>query len=102
MADVSRATAGTSAREAFASRDYFYVGGRYVEDGTGNHVFAGQMYVEHLLPLKVTQSYPIVFIHGGGQTGSVSPGLIYHQFSDRYRLPRIEALMVTCFIELVE
>ncbi len=31
---------------------------------------SGQMYVEHAAPLTVTHSYPIVMIHGTGQTGT--------------------------------
>lgn len=56
--------------EAFAARSYFYVGGNYVEQGSG-HVFSNQMYVERLVPLKPTQTWPLVFIHGQGQTGTV-------------------------------
>ncbi|KAH6672398.1 Alpha/Beta hydrolase protein [Halenospora varia] len=55
--------------EAFAARSYFYVGGNYVEQGSG-HVFSNQMYVERLVPLKPTQTWPLVFIHGQGQTGT--------------------------------
>ncbi|EFQ34508.1 hypothetical protein CGRA01v4_13876 [Colletotrichum graminicola] len=52
-------------------RSYFYVGGGYVDDGSGGHIFRDQMYVEKLLPvLGVTQSTPIVLIHGQAQTGS--------------------------------
>ncbi|KAK2049399.1 alpha/beta-hydrolase [Colletotrichum somersetense] len=52
-------------------RSYFYVGGGYVEDGSGGHIFRDQMYVEKLLPVfGVSQSTPIVLIHGQAQTGS--------------------------------
>ena len=34
---------------------------------------AGQIYVEKLEPLHVRHEYPLVFIHGNGQTGTVSP-----------------------------
>jgi hypothetical protein len=57
--------------EAFAAREYFYVGGSYVNTSTG-HIFANQMYVEKLIPKKTTQTYPLVFIHGQAQTGTVS------------------------------
>lgn len=54
-------------------RSYFYVGGQYVDDGNGGHVFRDQMYVEHLMPVGgATQDAPIVLIHGQAQTGSVS------------------------------
>lgn len=57
--------------EAFAAREYFMIGGNYVNTTTG-HLFANQMYVEKLIPKKSTQPYPLVFIHGQAQTGSVS------------------------------
>lgn len=54
-------------------RSYFYVGGGYVDDGSGGHIFRDQMYVEKLLPtFGVTQETPIVLIHGQAQTGTVS------------------------------
>ncbi|KAK2022320.1 alpha/beta-hydrolase [Colletotrichum zoysiae] len=57
--------------EAPYVRSYFYVGGGYVEDGSGGHIFRDQMYVEKLLPaFGVSQSTPIVLIHGQAQTGS--------------------------------
>ncbi|KUJ06397.1 alpha/beta-hydrolase [Mollisia scopiformis] len=56
-------------KEASHHRSYFYVGGEYVKAG-GGHVMENQMYVERLLPADVTKPYPIVFIHGGAQTGT--------------------------------
>lgn len=54
-------------------RSYFYVGGGYVDDGAGGHVFRDQMYVERLRPADgVTQKTPLVLIHGQAQTGTVS------------------------------
>lgn len=54
------------------SRKYFYVGGRYADDGKGEHVFKDQMYVEQLTPIGISiRSHPIVFIHGQAQTGTV-------------------------------
>lgn len=58
-------------KEAFHQRSYFYVGGEYVKTAGGQHVFENQMYVERLLPADVTKPYPIIFIHGGAQTGTV-------------------------------
>ncbi len=46
----------------------FYVGGQYVEEN-GQKLMDGQMYVEAWAPEKVTRKYPVVFIHGLGQTG---------------------------------
>lgn len=59
--------------ESQSHRSYFYVGGRYVDDdnGDGQHVMTGQMYVEQLLPVGgVKHPWPLVFIHGAGQTGT--------------------------------
>lgn len=67
-------------------RSYFYVGGGYVDDGAGGHVFRDQMYVERLRPADgVTQKTPLVLIHGQAQTGTVSTsvhgGLIPRAYS---------------------
>ena len=59
-----------SSTEVPASRTYFYIGGNYVTTSTGT-LFENQMYVEELLPLKPSQPYPLVFIHGQAQTGTV-------------------------------
>ncbi|KAG4438568.1 hypothetical protein IFR05_005943 [Cadophora sp. M221] len=51
-------------------RSYFFIGGEYVNNSSGN-ILAGQMYVEKLTPVSGrTKPYPIVFIHGGAQTGT--------------------------------
>jgi pimeloyl-ACP methyl ester carboxylesterase len=47
----------------------FYVGGQYVSDG-GKELMAGQMYVQGWAPAKVRHKYPIVLIHGLGQTAT--------------------------------
>lgn len=60
------------ANEAYASRDYFYVGGEYVTSTTNDTLFVNQVYVEHLVPSRIEQPYPIVFIHGQSMTGTVS------------------------------
>lgn len=57
--------------EAFASRDYFYIGGEYITTSVNNTLFVNQMYVEHIIPSQIEQKYPIVFIHGQGMTGTV-------------------------------
>lgn len=62
--------------EAPSHRSYFHVGGHYRNTGAGEsqHVMTGQMYVEKLIPVDgVKHPLPLVFIHGAGQTGSVSP-----------------------------
>ena len=51
--------------DAAASTGYFYVGGRYVGE-----VMQGAMYVEVLRPKHLAHRYPLVLIHGAGQTGT--------------------------------
>lgn len=48
---------------------HFFSGGEYVGTGGGRHM-SGQMYVEYRIPARVTKPFPIVMIHGGGQTGT--------------------------------
>lgn len=73
IASAITAAASSSRSEVPAQRSYLYVGGKYINDGTGQHVFADQMYVEKLTPAEgATKPYPIVFIHGQAQTGTVS------------------------------
>ena len=56
-------------------RDYFYVGGGYADNGKGEHIFKGQMYVEHLTPVGGSRrQHPLLFIHGQAQTGTVGDG----------------------------
>ncbi len=52
-----------------ASQGYLFAGGKYV-DGPSGKVMAGQAYVEYQTPKNRTHPYPIVMIHGGGQSGS--------------------------------
>ncbi|KAF5587821.1 fusarubin cluster-esterase [Fusarium pseudocircinatum] len=57
--------------EISATRSFFYVGGRYDDDGDGGHVFRDQMYVEKLAPVRgAWKDTPIVMIHGMAQTGT--------------------------------
>lgn len=59
--------------EYCAKREYFYIGGGYADDGTGSEIFTDQMYVERLVPAEgSTKPFPILFIHGNAQTGTVS------------------------------
>ena len=46
-------------------RFYFYIGSEYVPT-QDSVVSSGQMYVEHLVPIKVIQPFPIIFIPGKG------------------------------------
>ena len=56
-------------------RQYFYVGGVYVKDDTsrfGGYTMKDQTYVECLTPIGgATREFPLIFVHGGGQSGLV-------------------------------
>jgi pimeloyl-ACP methyl ester carboxylesterase len=52
-----------------ARTGFFYVGGHYV-GGAGKEVMDGAEYVEVMVPKKIRRPYPIVFLHGAGQTGT--------------------------------
>ena len=53
-------------------RSVFYVSGQYAKANDG-HRMTGQMYVEQLTPINgIKHPWPLVFIHGAGQTGTVS------------------------------
>ncbi|KAL8755323.1 MAG: hypothetical protein Q9199_003720 [Rusavskia elegans] len=60
--------------ETLARRTYFYVGGQYenvTQPNSGAGVFfVGQMYVEKLQPRHPSQSYPLIFVPGAGQTNT--------------------------------
>src|SRR5499427_3078826 len=54
---------------AVGQRGYFYVGGKYVGE-PGKEIMQGQIYVEVLAPKEVRRPYPLVLIHGAGQTAT--------------------------------
>jgi pimeloyl-ACP methyl ester carboxylesterase len=56
-------------QSAVAQRGYFYVGGKYVGE-PGKEIMQGQIYVEVLAPKDVRRPYPLVLIHGAGQTAT--------------------------------
>jgi len=64
--------AAYSTKEVAAIRDYFYVGGGYINDGAGGHIFHNQLYVEKLRTNHPQHPFPLVFIHGQAQIGTVS------------------------------
>src|SRR4030095_6644545 len=71
--DFSKAVPGASiptfSTDAVARTGFFYAGGRYVGE-PGNEVMGGAMYVEVMVPKKLRHAYPIIFLHGAGQTGT--------------------------------
>lgn len=72
----------TSNEEVPYVRNYFYVGGNYVSDGSGGHGFQDPMYVERLTPIGGPKKQtPLVFIPGAGQTGTVRSTLLLASLS---------------------
>lgn len=64
------ATNPSWAAEALHRREFFFVGGEYVNTTAGT-VRQNQMYVEKLSPAAATtQPYPLILVHGGGQDGT--------------------------------
>ena len=60
--------------EALHHREVFHVGGHYDEKSA----LVDKLYVEKLTPSKrVSKPYPLVFFHGGGYSGAVSPKRTY-------------------------
>ena len=51
-----------------ADQGAFSIPGRYVEVGKDT-IMVGQMFVQYQVPKTKTRPYPVVMIHGGGQTG---------------------------------
>ena len=47
----------------------FYAGGKYVGE-PGKEVMAGSAYVEVWVPKQIKHPYPIIYIHGAGQTAT--------------------------------
>src|SRR5947208_1139916 len=54
---------------SIAQQGYFFVGGKY-STANDRQVMTDQLYVEFLIPGKQTHPWPIVMVHGLGQTGT--------------------------------
>ena len=52
-----------------SEQGYFHVGGAY-QTIDKSEVLVGQMYVSYHIPKQLKRPYPIVLVHGGGQTGT--------------------------------
>jgi pimeloyl-ACP methyl ester carboxylesterase len=52
-----------------ADQGVFSIPGRYMQMGRQT-IMIGQMYVQYQIPKNKTHPYPVVFIHGGGQTAA--------------------------------
>jgi len=58
---------------SIARQGYLFAGGKY-STVKGRQVMSGQLYAEYQIPSRQTSPYPIVFLHGGGVSGSVYMG----------------------------
>src|SRR5881296_2951287 len=54
---------------SIARQGYLFAGGKY-STVNGRRVMSGQLYVEFQIPSKQTHEWPIMMIHGGGQSGT--------------------------------
>src|SRR5688572_14526353 len=54
---------------AIEKQGYFFTGGEYRPAKDGN-VMVGQMFVQYQIPRHSTSPYPVIMIHGGGQSGT--------------------------------
>ncbi len=68
------AAAAPAATPTFSTDDLsrtgiFYAGGKYVGD-PGKEIMGGDAYVEVWVPKQIRHPYPIVYIHGAGQTAT--------------------------------
>ncbi|WP_428003666.1 alpha/beta fold hydrolase [Acidovorax sp.] len=56
-------------QHTLGGRGHFFVGGSYAGPPEGQ-TMAGQMFVEVLVPKEVRKPYPLVLLHGAGQTAT--------------------------------
>ena len=54
---------------SIARQGYLFAGGKY-STVNGRRVMSGQLYAEFQIPAKRTAPWPVVMIHGGGQSGT--------------------------------
>ena len=59
----------SSQMPALHEQGYFHVGGSY-QTVEKQEVLVGQMYVWYQIPRESKRPYPVVLVHGGGQTGT--------------------------------
>jgi pimeloyl-ACP methyl ester carboxylesterase len=65
----SKAQASKMGPLEIAREGYVFAGGKYSAEKDGQ-AMSGQIYAEFQIPAHQTHPYPIVFIHGGAQTGT--------------------------------
>ncbi len=66
---AQQAVTGTEPPLSIARQGYFFVGGHLFPSGA-DQAMAGQMFVQFQVPAGATKPYPVVMVHGGGQTGT--------------------------------
>ena len=54
---------------SIARQGYLFAGGKY-STVNGRRVMSGHLYAEFQIPSRQTHPWPIVMIHGGGQSGT--------------------------------
>ena len=54
---------------SIAEQGYIFAGGKY-STINGQQVMSGQIYAEYQIPTKRTHRWPILMIHGLGQSGT--------------------------------
>lgn len=59
----------TKAPLAISDMGMFYAGGHYDKNHPDHHI-VGQIFVEYQIPATRKHPFPIVMVHGGGQTGA--------------------------------
>jgi pimeloyl-ACP methyl ester carboxylesterase len=65
----TQARAGKMAPLEIAREGYVFAGGKY-STAKDVKVMSGQIYAEFQIPLHQRHPYPVIFIHGGSQTGT--------------------------------
>ena len=69
---IDAVSPSVATNETLYHRDFFYIGGTYQFNSTLNGTYVvDSIYVEKLTPSNGTMKTPLVFIHGGGPTGTV-------------------------------
>lgn len=63
------AVAQNAAPLSIARQGYLFAGAKY-SSLDGRQAMSAQLYAEFQIPTKIAHPYPIVMIHGGGQTGT--------------------------------
>lgn len=67
---AAAALAQEPAPMSIAKVGHVFAGGKYSEV-KGRKIMSGQIYAEFMIPAKRTSPYPVVMVHGGGNTGTV-------------------------------